>query len=65
MSRKTILEGDGHIELIKKQFCHIQEQFATDSKYVSPSLEHLELYQSYLLRLDEGLPEKLENVRER
>lgn len=61
--RKESLEGHKNIELIKKQFSHIQEQFADGNKYVSLSLEHLELYQRYLLRLDEGLPKELEDER--
>ena len=61
--RKKVLKQARHIELIKEQFRHIQEQFAADSKYVFPSLEHLELYQRYLLRLDEGLSVELEEER--
>ena len=63
--RRKVLEEDRHIKLIKEQFCHIQEQFASDSNYIAPSLEHLELYQGYLLRLDEGLPAELEDGRTR
>ena len=63
IQRKNFAEEDGLKDLIKKQFSHIQEQFVPDSKYVPLSLEHLELYQNYLLRLDEGLPGSLEDER--